>query len=210
MAVVDVEAVFTHQVFTVPHARSSFATTIVRHEVARKSISRAPPTGPLVDDELKAFGEQRPDSSRSQSSPISAAMPSSASPFFRNSRDFACVAAQKTEIQPVELPPDLIEMRDHQRQVDRMGGMRSEAPTSPLLNDDASGRAPVAASSHCWSSGRMRRPSSVSWAAGRSRRNRSPPSSASSCLMARVSDGWVTLQASAARVKLSVRATARK
>jgi len=30
---------------------------------------------------------------------------------------------------------------------------------------------------------------SVSCAAGRSRRNRSPPSSASSCLMARVSDG---------------------
>src|SRR5262245_65883940 len=56
----------------------------------------------------------------------------------------------------------------------------------------------------------MRWPSSVSWACGRSRRNRSPPSSPSSCLMARVSDGCVTLHVSAALVKLRSLTVARK
>src|SRR5215470_18686162 len=56
----------------------------------------------------------------------------------------------------------------------------------------------------------MRWPSSVSWACGRSRRNRSPPSSSSRCLMARVSDGCVTLHLSAALVKFSSLAVARK
>src|SRR5262245_55996719 len=45
---------------------------------------------------------------------------------------------------------------------------------------------------------------------GRSRRKRSPPSSPSKSLIARVSDGWATWHSSAARVKFSVRATARK
>jgi hypothetical protein len=37
-----------------------------------------------------------------------------------------------------------------------------------------------------------------------------PPSSSSRPLMARVSDGWETLQVSAARVKFNVSQTARK
>src|SRR5262249_46204827 len=42
-------------------------------------------------------------------------------------------------------------------------------------------------------SGSMRSPSSVNCACGRSRLDRSPPSSPSSCLMARVREGWETL-----------------
>src|SRR5262245_22213225 len=45
---------------------------------------------------------------------------------------------------------------------------------------------------------------------GRSRRKRSPPNSPSKSLIARVRDGWATWHSSAARVKFSVRATARK
>src|ERR1041384_5320965 len=56
----------------------------------------------------------------------------------------------------------------------------------------------------------MRSPSGVSMARGRSRRNNSPPSSPSSSLMARVSEGCATWHSSAALVKFSVRATARK
>src|SRR5262249_38732762 len=56
----------------------------------------------------------------------------------------------------------------------------------------------------------MRWPSSVSCVWGRSRRNRSPPSSSSSCLIARVSDGCVTLHRSAALVKFSSLTVARK
>src|SRR5215831_3642273 len=56
----------------------------------------------------------------------------------------------------------------------------------------------------------MRWPSSVSCACGRSRRNRSPPSSPSSCLMARVSEGCETLHFSAALVKFSSLTAARK
>ena len=44
-------------------------------------------------------------------------------------------------------------------------------------------------------------PRSLSLTLGRSRRNNSPPNSCSSCFIARVSEGCVTLQASAARVK---------
>src|SRR5262245_36014526 len=47
-------------------------------------------------------------------------------------------------------------------------------------------------------------------ARGLSRRKRSPPSSPSNSLMARVSEGCATWHSSAARVKLSVRATAKK
>src|SRR5262249_27195240 len=56
----------------------------------------------------------------------------------------------------------------------------------------------------------MRWPRSVSCACGRSRRNRSPPSSASSCLIARVSEGCDTLHFSAALVKFSSLTVARK
>src|SRR3569623_847056 len=56
----------------------------------------------------------------------------------------------------------------------------------------------------------MRWPSSVKWDRLRSRRKSSPPKSASSCLIARVNEGCATLQRSAARVKFSSRATARK
>src|SRR5689334_12152696 len=56
----------------------------------------------------------------------------------------------------------------------------------------------------------MRSPSGVSIARGRSRRKRSPPSSPSRSLIARVSDGCATWHSSAARVKFSVRATAKK
>ena len=48
-------------------------------------------------------------------------MPSSASPFLRNSADLPAVAAQEAELQAVEQPLDLVEMRNQQRQVDGMG-----------------------------------------------------------------------------------------
>ena len=58
--------------------------------------------------------------------------------------------------------------------------------------------------------GSIIRPSSVRWVWLRSRLNSGPPSSSSSSLIARVSEGWVTLHFSAARVKLSVSHSATK
>ena len=40
--------------------------------------------------------------------------------------DFAARAAQESEFQPVEQPLDLVEMRNQQRQVDRMGERNPE------------------------------------------------------------------------------------
>src|ERR1700682_2234136 len=56
----------------------------------------------------------------------------------------------------------------------------------------------------------MRRPNSVRWVRFRSRRKSSWPNSCSSCLTARVREGCATLHSSAARVKLSSLAVARK
>ena len=64
--------------------------------------------------------------------------------------------------------------------------------------------------STCVRCGRIISPRPVRWVLLRSRRNNGPPSSSSSPLMARVSDGCETLQASAARVKFSASQTARK
>src|SRR4051794_20643761 len=74
----------------------------------------------LVDDELKVFGEQRPGV---EPVPLLADLGGNAELGFTLPEilgDFAGVAAQKTKLQPVEQPLDLVEMRNQQRQVDGM------------------------------------------------------------------------------------------
>src|SRR6266700_2763813 len=76
---------------------------------------------PLVDDELKVLGEQRPGI---EPVPVFADFGGNAEfgfAFLQVLADFAGVAAQESEFQPVELPLDLVEMRNKQREVDRMG-----------------------------------------------------------------------------------------
>ena len=102
--------------------RNSFATAIARREDRRsRCCSRSASGCCRLTTSWKFSVNSGQVSSRSQSSPISAAMPSSASPFLRNSPTSLAVAAQESELQAVELPFDLVEMRNQQRQVDGMG-----------------------------------------------------------------------------------------
>ncbi len=134
----------------------------------------------VANDEIEALGEQRPGVEPVPGLVDLGGDAELGFALLEELADLAAGPAQEAEFEPVELPPDLVEMRNEQRQVDRMRQARTRsAPTSPLLNEEASERAPAAASKHCFRSGCMRWPSSVSCAAGRSRRNRSPPSSAS-------------------------------
>ena len=77
--------------------------------------------------------------------------------------------------------------------------------TAPLFREFARDFAATALSKHCCTSGAILTPRSVRCVRPRSRLNSSPPSSASSVWIARVSDGCETPHSSAARVKLSVR-----
>src|SRR6266853_1875540 len=75
----------------------------------------------LVDDELKTFGEQRPGI---EPVPFFADFGGNAQLGFallEKFPDFPSAAAQEAEFKPVEQPLDLVEIRDQQRQVDRMG-----------------------------------------------------------------------------------------
>src|SRR5882724_10128879 len=76
---------------------------------------------PLVDDELKILGEQWPGI---EPVPVLADFGGNAEFGFALLQilaDFAGVAAQEAEFQPVELPLDLVEMRNQEREIDRMG-----------------------------------------------------------------------------------------
>jgi hypothetical protein len=73
-----------------------------------------------IDDELKSFGEQRPDV---EPVPAAAKLGGDAEFGFTILEIFAdlpAVTAQEAEFEPVELPLDLIEIGDEQRQIDRM------------------------------------------------------------------------------------------
>ena len=75
----------------------------------------------LIDDEIESLGEQRPDI---EPIPILADLGGDAEfglTLLQKLADFVGVAAQKAKFQPVELPFDLVEMGNQQRQVDGMG-----------------------------------------------------------------------------------------
>ena len=74
-----------------------------------------------VDDEIEILGEQRPGV---QPVPILAEFGSDAEfgfAFLQVFADFLAGAAQELELQPIELPFDLVEIRDQERQIDRSG-----------------------------------------------------------------------------------------
>src|SRR5207244_1830500 len=80
----------------------------------------------LVDDKLKVFREQRPGV---EPLPILADLGGNAELGFAplvKLGDLAGVAAQKSELQAIEHPLDLVEMRNQQRQVDGMGQRNPE------------------------------------------------------------------------------------
>src|SRR5712691_10196151 len=73
-----------------------------------------------VDDHLKSFGKQRPDV---EPVPVAAEFGRDAELRFavlEKFTDLLAVAAQEAEFQPVELPLDLVEIGNEQRQIDRM------------------------------------------------------------------------------------------
>ena len=122
MAAIDVEpmlakrSVYPHAMLTVIPRQQLFGAKIdeVDFIAGRQRVV-------LVDDELKVFREQRPGV---EPFPFFADFGGNAELGFallEKLRDFAGVAAQKTKLQPVEQPLDLVEMRNQQRQIDGMG-----------------------------------------------------------------------------------------
>ena len=100
----------------------------------------------LLTTSSKAFGEQRPGI---EPVPVLADFGGDAEFGFALLQEFAdlvAVAAQETEFQPVELPLDLVEMRNQQRQVDRMGKRDPERADFAALEGRGQVRAPLAAS----------------------------------------------------------------
>src|SRR5467141_3551919 len=87
----------------------------------------------LVDDELEAFGEQRPGiepvpffADFSGNSELGFAL-------LEKFSDFPGAAAQEAKFKPVEQPLDLVEIGDQQRQVDGMGEGDPERPDFAAL-----------------------------------------------------------------------------
>src|SRR5437868_13280831 len=79
-----------------------------------------------AEDELKAFGKQRPGI---ESVPFLADLRGNREfgfAFLEEFGYFRAAAAQEAEFQAVEQPPDLVKMRNQQRQVDRMGQRNPE------------------------------------------------------------------------------------
>src|SRR5437899_10403494 len=79
-----------------------------------------------VDDHLKSLGEQRPDV---EPVPVAAEFGRDAELRFAGLEKLAnlpAVAAQEAEFQPVELPLDLVEIWNEQRQIDRMRQRNAE------------------------------------------------------------------------------------
>src|ERR1700756_2995796 len=75
----------------------------------------------IVDDELKAFGEQRPGI---EPVPLFADFSGNAEFGFallEKFPDFPAVAAQEAKLQAVEQPFDLVEVRNQERKVNGMG-----------------------------------------------------------------------------------------
>ena len=88
-------------------------------------VSRLAEGMPPVDDELEVFGEQRPGI---EPVPVFADFGGNAEFGFALLQvftDLAGVAAQEAEFQPVELPLDLVEMRNQQRRGRSSGSARS-------------------------------------------------------------------------------------
>src|SRR5204863_3050309 len=82
----------------------------------------------IVDDELKAFGEQRPGI---EPVPLLANLSGNAEfglALLEKFPEFPAVAAKEAELQTVEQPFDLIEMRNQQREVNGMGKGNPERP----------------------------------------------------------------------------------
>ena len=102
-------------------------------------VSRLGERMPPVDDELEIFGEQRPGI---EPVPVFADFGGDAEfglALLQIFADLAGVAAQEAEFQPVELPLDLVEMRNQAatRSIEWVSAILS-APTSPLLKEEAS------------------------------------------------------------------------
>ena len=122
MAALDVEPVFAKRGV---HPLGMFAVIsrqqLFGPEIADVDGVAAGQRMPLVDDELKVFGEQRPGV---EPVPVFADFGGNAEfglALLQVFADLAGIAAQEAEFQPVELPLDLVEMRNQQREVDRMG-----------------------------------------------------------------------------------------
>src|SRR4051794_20855676 len=74
-----------------------------------------------VDDQIKILGEQWPGI---QPVPVTAEFSGDAEfgfAFLQVFADLLAAAAQKAKFQPVELPLDMLKMRNQKRQIDRMG-----------------------------------------------------------------------------------------
>ena len=82
-------------------------------------VSGKPVVG--VDDELKVFRKQRPGV---EPLPVRVQLRRDRKfslAILEHFADFAAVAAEKAKFQPIELPLDLVEEGDQQRQIDRVG-----------------------------------------------------------------------------------------
>ena len=121
MAAFDVEAVLAQRVadalrmLAIISRQQLFGPQIVEFDAGLPGQPVLP-----ADDEPESSVNSGQLSSRSHPSSSSAAMPSSASPFFSISAN-SRVAAQELEFEPVELTLDLVEERNQQRNVDGMG-----------------------------------------------------------------------------------------
>ena len=122
MAAIDVEPVFAKRglhplgVLAIVPRQQLLGAKILEVDLLARRQRMLP-----VDDELKVLGEQRPGV---EPVPFLADFGGDAEfgfAFLEEFADLAGVAAQETEFQPVELPLDLVEMRNQKRQVDRMG-----------------------------------------------------------------------------------------
>ena len=134
VALVDVDAVAAQRcvqalgMFAVGARQELLALQVLKANV-RALGKRVTP----VDDELEVLGEKRPGV---EPVPLFVNLGGNAELGFallEKLADFAAVTAQEAEFQAVEQPPDLVEMRNQQRQVDGMGEGDPERPDFAAL-----------------------------------------------------------------------------
>lgn len=146
-AVIDVDAVLA-QVRQDPlgmlakgPAQQLFRAQIIEFDIALLGEVVA-----LADHQVEIFGKQRPGI---EPLPGFVDLGGDAELRFALLQEFADLAAgaaQEAEFEPVELSLDLVEVRNEQRKITECVRAMRSAPISPLLNDEASERAPAAAS----------------------------------------------------------------
>src|SRR4051794_12656085 len=134
MAAIDVDAVF-------PKRRAQplgmFAKIsreqLLRLKILETDVLTVRQRMVLVDDELEAFGEQRPSI---EPVPFFADLSGNAEfglAVLEIFPDFPAVAAQEAKLQAIEQPLDLIEIGDQQCQIDGMGQRDPECPDFAAL-----------------------------------------------------------------------------